>query len=94
MGSEVCLGVSNSTCNHALIEVVGSGKAIDENIRLRAKRLPPGLAGMFLGSQNTGFVPNPLGSKGNICLGGVVARFNSAGQYGVATGQDGTFELK
>jgi hypothetical protein len=93
MGDEICSGVANSTGVAAWIEVLGSKAASEGFVRLRAGGLPSGLAGLFLGAKATGFVANPGGSQGNLCLGGSIARFNRGGQYG-APGANGTFELE
>ncbi len=92
MGERICSGVPNSTGFPAWIEVLGSKTASEGFVRLRAIGLPSGLAGLFLGAKATGFVANPGGSQGNLCLGGAIARFNQGGQYGTP-GANGTFEL-
>ena len=91
LGQVQCDGALNSTGEPARLEVLGSRKAQAGHVRLKAMGLPPGLAGVFLGSQSSGFQSNPAGS-GNLCLGGAIARFSQAGQYGVASA-DGSYEL-
>ena len=44
---------------------------------LHATELPVDQFGYFLASQAQGFVANPGGSQGNLCLGGQIARFAS-----------------
>ncbi len=46
----------------------------DDDFRLLANQLPTQSAGFFLCSQTQGFIPNPGGSAGNICLGGNIGR--------------------
>ena len=44
---------------------------------LTAFDLPPNEFGYFIVGQVQGFLPNPGGSQGNLCLGGAIGRFNS-----------------
>ena len=65
---------SNSTGQPAIIEGRGSVVIADDDFRLLANQLPTQSAGFFLCSQTQGFIPNPGGSAGNICLGGNIGR--------------------
>ncbi len=93
MGEVICAGVSNSTGSSAELEIVGSKVASEGYLLFRAKHLPLGRAGVFLGSQVSGFTPNPGGSSGNLCLGGAFMIFNKGGQYGIPNAA-GEFELQ
>lgn len=44
---------------------------------LKATQLPPGQFGVFPNSLTQGFVPNPGGSLGTLCLGGSIGRFTT-----------------
>ncbi|HIF41961.1 MAG TPA: hypothetical protein EYQ74_12785 [Planctomycetes bacterium] len=66
----------NSSGMSARLRASGSTLAGD-SLRLIADQLPLQQFGYFLASQTQGFVPNPGGSQGNICLGGTIARLVS-----------------
>lgn len=85
MGQEICPGVANSTGQSAEVEVLGTDEAETNWVALRARGLPPGAFGFFLGSQSQGFLPGVGGSQGNLCLGGILYRFNRPGQWGAAS---------
>ena len=50
------------------------------DVTLTASNLPPGQFGIFVTSASSGFIPNPAGSNGNLCLTGSLGRFVSPGQ--------------
>ena len=80
----------NSTGVPGLIAAIGSGLVADNDVTLVATQLPPNQFGFFLTSQTQGFITNPGGSQGNLCLGGNIGRYaQSAGNSGAA----GTFHL-
>ena len=82
-GEVVCPGEANSTGGPATAEALGT-QLIDQNdLSLTARGLPPGAMGLWLTSAQPGFLPNPAGSAGNLCLGGAVGRF--AGALGMAS---------
>lgn len=93
LGTIVCPGTVNSTGSGAELEIVGTRHADVNLLRLRARDLPAGTAGFFLGASASGFVQGPGGSQGNLCLGGTLYRFNHAGQWGVS-GTTGMNELE
>ena len=64
----------NSTGQPATIEGRGSAVIADDDFRLLAFQLPNQAAGYFLCSQTQGFILNPGGSAGNLCLAGNVGR--------------------
>ncbi|MCP3917937.1 MAG: hypothetical protein GY711_20515 [bacterium] len=81
----------NSTGTAASIGAYGSGNA-GEPMQLEAYDLPIHQFGYFLTSQVQGFVPNPAGSQGNLCLGGTIARFARPGEV-QNSGASGSFQL-
>ncbi|MEM8710923.1 MAG: endonuclease [Planctomycetota bacterium] len=66
--------VSNSTGQPATIEARGSALISDADFRLLAGSLPANSLGYFLCSQAPGFVFQPGGSQGNLCLSGSIGR--------------------
>ena len=79
----------NSSGVPARLRASGSTLAGD-SLRLIADQLPLQQFGYFLASQTQGFVPNPGGSQGNLCLGGSIGRFSNQIQY---SGIFGTFGI-
>jgi hypothetical protein len=71
LGTNYCSpAVPNSTGQPALISACGSDLADGGYFMLHATDLPSGRFGYFLTSQTQGFLANPGGSQGNLCLGG------------------------
>ena len=58
----------------------------DNDLTLEAFHLPLNQFGYFITSQTPGFVPNPGGSQGNLCLGGTIGRFVQQVQNSGASG--------
>ena len=56
----------------------------DNDVTLVASDVPTSQFGFFLASLNQGFVANPGGSDGNLCLGGQIGRFTAPGQIVIA----------
>ncbi|MEM9802596.1 MAG: hypothetical protein AAGA20_19880 [Planctomycetota bacterium] len=81
-GSNYCMAAPNSTLNTGLITADGSTAVADNNLSLRADILPQNATGYFLASTTQGFVMNPAGSEGNLCLGGSIGRYVGPGQIG------------
>ncbi|MGB0330518.1 MAG: endonuclease I family protein [Planctomycetota bacterium] len=65
---------ANSTGQAATIEGRGSAVIANDDFRLLAFQLPNQSAGYFLCSQTQGFILNPGGSSGNLCLAGNIGR--------------------
>ncbi|MCP3918395.1 MAG: hypothetical protein GY711_22855 [bacterium] len=72
----------NSTGVAATIRAEGSPVASAQNLTLIAESIPPGQFGYFFVSRTLGFVPNPGGSLGNICVLGNQGRYNNPSQIG------------
>jgi len=84
IGESICTGQSNSLGAGSDLQIHGSPVAEGGALRLTARTLPVGQAGMFLASQATAYQPGAGGSQGDLCLGGAILRFNGPGQIGVA----------
>jgi hypothetical protein len=50
------------------------------DVTLTAEDLPLNAFGFFLASRTQGFIQNPAGSQGNLCLGGSIGRYVGPGQ--------------
>ncbi|MFT6831144.1 MAG: endonuclease I [Planctomycetota bacterium] len=66
--------VANSTGAPATIEARGSALIADLDFRLLAGQLPNNSLGYFLCSETAGFISQPGGSVGNLCLSGSIGR--------------------
>ena len=58
----------------------GSAVALDNFVELTASSFPIHSFGLFLTTQMLGFVTNPVGSAGNLCLGRGIGRYVGPGQ--------------
>jgi hypothetical protein len=65
----------NSTGAAATLRGFGCATLHENDLALEASRLPPQQPAMFLASRSTGFVSQPPGSQGNLCLGGAITRY-------------------
>lgn len=92
VGESYCGAVTNQSGQSATLEGVGSAFIAANSLVLRAARLPLNASGFFLVSRTEGFVLNPGGARGNLCLGGAVGRFVGPGQI-KNSGPSGAFEL-
>jgi len=78
LGSRYCdPAVTNSSGNPAAMLVDGSVVASDNDFLLVCVDMPTNQYAYFLTSQTQGFVAQPGGSQGNLCLGGEIGRFSS-----------------
>ena len=92
VGTSYCgPSVPNSTGLSAGIVALGTDVTQDNDLSLTAVRLPLGQFGYFLGGPSQGFVQNPGGSQGNLCLAGSIGR-HTAGIF--STGTSGTGQLQ
>lgn len=82
--------VPNSTGNPANISALGSDVTTDNCLVLGAHGIPADQFCYFLNSPSQGFVQNPGGSLGNLCLTGGIGRHTA--QAGNA-GSDGTYTI-
>ena len=93
-GAPFCApGVANSTGQPARMAAFGSTFAAANDMTLEASALPMSSFGFFLTSRTSGFVANPAGSQGNLCLGGLIGRYVGPGQI-QNSGAAGSFDLE
>ena len=85
-GTNYCAANPNSTGASATVRTQGSDLVSANDLTLVASGLPAGEFGYFLAGTAQGFLQNPGGSAGNLCLGGSLARFNRPGEFGMAGG--------
>ena len=87
-----CTANPNSTGLPATISAIGTGRVIDNDLALVAAQLPTSSFGFFITSRFQGFVTNPGGSAGNLCLGSSIGRYVGPGQI-QNSGATGSFSL-
>lgn len=92
VGTNYCTRANNSTGFPATITAVGSDLVSANDLTLYADSLPNAAFGFFLVSQTQGFVMNPGGSSGNLCLAGAIGRYVGPGQI-QNSGMSGSIEL-
>ena len=92
LGTNYCTAVPNSTGNTGSISATGSAIRANNDVTLQASSLPNNSFGFFLTSRTQGFVANPGGSMGNLCLGSPIGRYVGPGQI-KNTGLLGAFTL-
>ena len=91
-GSNFCTANANSTGAAASMGASGSNIVGNNDLVLEANDLPVSSFGFFLTSTTQGFVANPGGSQGNLCLGGAIGRYVGPGQI-LNSGSIGAFTL-
>jgi hypothetical protein len=88
LGTSYCTpAVPNSTGQSAVISACGSDLADGVYFMLHATKLPRSQFGYFLASETQGFIANPGGSQGTLCLGGQIARFKKQVQSSGPSGK-------
>ncbi len=92
LGTNYCAAASNSTGSAGTISGAGSAVVAQNNLTLEADDLPNNSFGYFLTSTTQGFMANPGGSSGNLCLGGSIGRYVGPGQI-KNSGSTGSFSL-
>jgi hypothetical protein len=92
IGTNYCTAVANSTGNTGVMSATGSTIAANNDVTLTASSLPNNANGFFLTSTTQGFVMNPGGSAGNLCLAGSIGRYVGPGQV-QNTGLTGSISL-
>lgn len=80
IGTNYCTAAVNSTGNAASMSATGSTSVAANDVTLMASDMPQNAFGFFATSLTQGFVANPGGSQGNLCLGGSIGRYVGAGQ--------------
>ncbi len=92
LGTGYCTATANSTGSPASISASGSATVAANDLTLTADTLPVHSFGFFLASRDAGFVMNPAGSAGNLCVGGAIGRYVGPGQIR-NSGATGSFSL-
>jgi hypothetical protein len=77
IGTNYCTANANSTGSPAAMSGFGSDLVSANHVELTASGMPNSQFGYFIASATQGFVPNPGGSQGNLCILGNMARFNA-----------------
>lgn len=90
--SGTCGSIPNSTGIGAGTQAFGSTVISLANLTLTTDNLPANTFGFYLVSRDAGFAPNPGGSQGVLCLGGIIGRLIGPGQV-VNSGAGGSFSL-
>ncbi len=80
IGTNYCTANPNSTGATGVISAFGSSTAASNDLTVTATDLPPLGFGFFIVSETSGFVMNPAGSAGNLCLSGSIGRYVGPGQ--------------
>ena len=80
IGMPYCMANVNSTGVAAEINATGSTDVAQNDVLLTCAQMPNFSFGFFLTSQMQGFVMNPGGSNGNLCLAGSIGRYIGPGQ--------------
>jgi hypothetical protein len=89
VGSQYCVGDPNSTGVGALILASGDNSATTLK-ELQTVFMPAHQFCYMLSGTMAGFVDNPGGSDGDLCLGGAIGRYNLPGEFG-NSGATGTY---
>ncbi|MEM1451689.1 MAG: hypothetical protein AAF957_24695 [Planctomycetota bacterium] len=92
IGTPYCATNANSTGASGALSATGSVVVATNDVTLMASSLPNNAFGFFLASLDAGFVANPGGSEGNLCLGGSIGRYVGPGEI-QNTGTTGEFQL-
>ena len=82
--------VTNSSGQPGIISATGSSVASNNMLTVTASQLPTNQFGYVLASMTQGFIPNPGGSQGNLCLSGTIGRFLQQVQN---SGSGGAFSI-
>lgn len=91
LGSPFCgPAVPNQVGLSGEMSATGSAVVADNDLTLVASQLPPQVFGFFIASETQGFVTNPGGSFGNLCVVGSIGRFQQQIQ---SSGSAGTFSI-
>ncbi|MEM9798795.1 MAG: hypothetical protein AAGA20_00630 [Planctomycetota bacterium] len=94
LGTNDCLASpTNGATNPALMRAWGSDIVAQNDVTLLATGVPNYTNGFFIASRTQGFVANPVGSFGNLCLGGAIGRYVGPGQV-VNSGSAGILALE
>ena len=84
-----CPANPNSTGGISIISAIGSPSISANDMLLSTTNLPSLSFGLYVVSMTQGFLMNPGGSTGNLCLGGVIGRYLP----GMNSGSSGSITL-
>lgn len=93
IGSSFCTVNPNSTGALGELAAAGLNIVANNDVTLTASQLPADTFGFFITSLDQGFVMNPGGSSGNLCLSGSIGRYVGPGQI-LNSGPGQTFSLQ
>ena len=79
-GTNYCIANPNSQGTEGRMSASGSLTVSDNDLTVTASMISPLSFGFFIVSRSEGFVANPGGSEGNLCLGGAIGRYVGPGQ--------------
>ncbi|MEM6671453.1 MAG: hypothetical protein AAF726_01335 [Planctomycetota bacterium] len=85
-----CGGIPNSSGKPSRLFAFGSHDVDFNELRLEARGLPADVFGVVLASRVPGYVPNPGGSPGTLCLSGSIGKLGPA----LHSGDAGTFSRR
>ncbi len=78
-GTSICSGAANSTGSPATLCLSGSQVAAANALTVTVEGLPLQVFGLFVTSSDLGFLANPGGSLGDLCINGpTLGRYNNA----------------
>ncbi|MEZ6017258.1 MAG: hypothetical protein R3F49_19245 [Planctomycetota bacterium] len=80
IGTAYCVANPNSTGGTGVTTAAGSTMVSNNSVTLNATGLPNNAFAFFLTSRDAGFIANPGGSQGNLCLAGSIGRYVGPGQ--------------
>ena len=80
VGTNYCTANANSTGVAAEMSAVGSDVAAANLVTMTCSSMPSNAFGFMITSMAQGFIMNPGGSSGNLCLGGTIGRYVGPGQ--------------
>lgn len=80
LGTNYCSANANSTGVPARMSATGTAIVAQNDLVLHCADMPANAFGFFLNSPAAGFVMNPGGSSGNLCLSGSIGRYVGPGQ--------------
>lgn len=80
IGTAYCSAAINSTGVAGGLSALGSTVATTNDVTLHGSLLPANSFSFFISSLSQGFVMNPGGSTGNLCLAGSIGRYVGPGQ--------------
>ncbi|MFT7077887.1 MAG: hypothetical protein ACJA0P_003914 [Planctomycetota bacterium] len=87
-----CTSPPNSTGAMGLVDAYGSASIAVNSLTLAARNLPTNAFGFFIIGRTPGFIPNPGGQPGNLCLTTLIGRIVGPGQV-VNSGSAGAYSV-